>query len=146
MKGDYQGVLAGRSGQLATELLEHLTKDEVLRTYDQAFASLAPAGVLVARVPKGVNLFGGHDRYGDFTESWFTARKVAPWRWRWSPAPPRPTVMPCFPVAHGVVSAAGTVVRKLTNDSYRLALAAETGDLRGHILTLSLAFVAREAS
>ena len=79
--GDYRDILADRPGRLAgivaTDLLEHLTKDEVLATFDSAAAALRPGGIFVARVPNAVSPFGGHIRYGDFThETWFTARSA----------------------------------------------------------------------
>ena len=61
----------------ATDLLEHLTKPEVLATFDAVAAALRPGGRFVARVPNAVSPFGGHTRYGDFThETWYTARSV----------------------------------------------------------------------
>ena len=80
-QGDYRDILQARRGQLAavtaTDVLEHLTKEEVLETFDAVATSLIPGGVLIARVPNAVSPFGGHIRYGDFThESWFTARSV----------------------------------------------------------------------
>ena len=79
--GDYRDLLMDRPGELAgiiaTDLLEHLTKDEVLATFDSAATALRPGGIFLARVPNAVSPFGGHIRYGDFThETWFTARSA----------------------------------------------------------------------
>jgi hypothetical protein len=62
----YRDMLREHLSQLArvtaTDLLEHLTKDEVLDTFDLVNA---------------VSPLGGHIRYGDFThESSYTARSV----------------------------------------------------------------------
>ena len=80
-QGDFRAVLAAHPAYYAAitaiDLLEHLTKSEVLRTFDDAFAALAPGGVLVARVPNAVSPLGGHIRDGDFThQTSFTARSI----------------------------------------------------------------------
>jgi len=147
LEGDYREALTERFGQfaavVATDLLEHLTKSEVLDTFDRVTLGLMPGGVFVARVPNAVSPFGGHIRYGDFThESWFTersARQLAA-----AAGLESVTVMSCPPVAHGVISAARLVAWKGVSAFYRLALAAETGALRGHVVTQNLTFVARK--
>ena len=146
--GDYRDILGGRMGDLAgiiaTDLLEHLTKDEVLATFDSAAAALRPGGVLVARVPNAVSPFGGHIRYGDFThETWFTAQSVR--QLAAATGFCAVTVLSCPPIAHGLVSAARVAVWKPISGLYKLALAAETGTLRGHIVTQNLTVVARKA-
>jgi 2-polyprenyl-3-methyl-5-hydroxy-6-metoxy-1,4-benzoquinol methylase len=148
-EGDYRGTLQARAGQLAavtaTDLLEHLTKDEVLDTLDRIAVALAPGGVLVARVPNAVSPFGGHIRYGDFThESWFTARSIR--QLAAAASFESVTVWPCSPVAHGLVSAVRVAVWTLVSASCKVALAAETGVLRGHIVTQNLTFIARKAA
>jgi 2-polyprenyl-3-methyl-5-hydroxy-6-metoxy-1,4-benzoquinol methylase len=146
--GDYREILAGRPGSLAavtaTDLLEHLAKPEVLETFDAVAAGLRPAGVFIARVPNAVSPFGGHIRYGDFThESWFTARSVR--QLAAAAGFAAVTVLPCPPPAHGAVSAARSALWKLVSGACKVALAAETGMLRGHIVTQNLTFVARLA-
>lgn len=146
-QGDYLDVLGSRREELAavtaTDVLEHLTKDEVLETFDQVAAALAPHGVFVARVPNAVSPFGGHIRYGDFThETWFTQRSVRQLARAAGLAPV--SVLACPPVAHGVVSAARTMVWKSASALCKVALAAETGVLRGHIVTQNLTFAARK--
>src|ERR1700744_6515653 len=79
--GDYLKILQDRPGQFAavtaTDLLEHLTKPEVLTTFDAVATALRPGGRFIARVPNAVSPFGGFYRYGDFThENWFTAASV----------------------------------------------------------------------
>jgi SAM-dependent methyltransferase len=145
--GDYGDFLDTRTGHLsavtATDILEHFTKDEVLAAFDRVANALAPGGVFVARVPNAVSPFGGHVRYGDFThESWFTAASV---RQLAATAGFRAvTVLPCPPVVHGVPSAARVAVWKLVSGVWKVALAAETGTLRGHIVTQNLTFAARK--
>lgn len=79
--GDFRHFIGRQTGSLdgvlALDLLEHLTKDEVLETFDAVRAALRPGGVFVARVPNAASPFGGRIRYGDFThESSFTARSL----------------------------------------------------------------------
>jgi SAM-dependent methyltransferase len=147
-QGDYRDFLDHRAGQLAavtaTDVLEHLAKDEVLGTLDLIASALIPGGVLVARVPNAASPFGGHIRYGDFThESSFTARSVR--QLAAAAGLGSVTVFPCPPVVHGLKSAARVSVWKLVSAFYKIALAAETGELRGHIVTQNLTFVARKA-
>jgi 2-polyprenyl-3-methyl-5-hydroxy-6-metoxy-1,4-benzoquinol methylase len=146
-EGDYLSLLAGQPDRyaavLATDLLEHLTKSEVLATFDAAAAALAPGGVFVARVPNAVSPLGGHIQAGDFThETSFTARSVR--QLAAAAGFSAVTVLPCPPFAHGVVSAARVAVWKAVSAGYRVALAAETGMLRGHIVTQNLTFAARK--
>ena len=80
-QGDFRAILAGHRAHYAaitaTDLLEHLTKPEVLQTFDDAGAALAPGGVFVARAPTAVSPLGGHIRDGDFTQQMsFTARSI----------------------------------------------------------------------
>ena len=146
-QGDYRDILGARNGQFAavtaTDVLEHLTKDEVLAAFDHVAAALAPNGVFVARVPNAVSPFGGNIRYGDFThESWYTERSVR----QLAAATGFASVMvlPCPPVAHGLVSAMRLVAWKNVSALCKLALAAETGSLRGHIVTQNLTFSAQK--
>ena len=121
-QGDYRALLELRAGQLAavtaTDVLEHLTKAEVLDTFDRIANALLPGGVFVARVPNAASPFGGRIRYGDFThESSHTARSVR----QVAAAAGFATiaVRPCPPVAHGVISAARVVVWKSVSASAR---------------------------
>jgi 2-polyprenyl-3-methyl-5-hydroxy-6-metoxy-1,4-benzoquinol methylase len=146
-EGDYLSLLAGQPARyaavLATDLLEHLTKGEVLGTFDAVAAALTPGGVFVARVPNAVSPLGGHIQSGDFThETSFTARSVC--QVAAAAGFSSVTVLPCPPLVHGLVSAARVAVWKAVSAGYRVALAAETGVLRGHIVTQNLTFAARK--
>ena len=145
--GDYRALLELRAGQLAavtaTDVLEHLTKAEVLDTFDQVSSALLPGGVLVARVPNAASPFGGRIRYGDFThESSHTARSIH--QVAATAGFAVVTVRPCPPVVHGLLSAARALVWKSVSASCKIALAAETGTFRGHIVTQNLTFAARK--
>ena len=147
-QGDYLKILQDRPGQLAavtaTDLLEHLTKPEVLTTFDAVATALRPGGRFIARVPNAVSPFGGWYRYGDFThETWFTAASVRQLAAAAGLGPV--TVAACPPPAHGLVSAARVAVWRPVSGLFKLALAAETGALRGHIVTQNLMFAASKA-
>jgi 2-polyprenyl-3-methyl-5-hydroxy-6-metoxy-1,4-benzoquinol methylase len=129
-RGDFRTILAAQPGHYAaitaTDLLEHLTQPEVLAAFDDVAAALAPGGVFVARVPNAISPLGGHIRAGDFThQTSFTARSV-----------------------RQLAAAAGfarVLVWRVVSAGYRITLAAETGQLRGHIVTQNLTFAARKA-
>jgi 2-polyprenyl-3-methyl-5-hydroxy-6-metoxy-1,4-benzoquinol methylase len=143
--GDYLSLLADCPGQLAavtaTDVLEHLTKPEVLATFDAVTSALGPGGRFVARVPNAVSPFGGHIRYGDFThETWFTARSVR--QLAAAAGLDLMGVSGCPPQVHGAASAVRVVVWKAISGLLKLTLAAETGAVRGHIVTQNLTFAA----
>jgi SAM-dependent methyltransferase len=146
--GDFFGYLDSSreswAAIVATDLLEHLGKQEVVRAFDHVHAALAPGGVFVARVPNAVSPFGGNVMFGDLThETWFTRRSVAQLAAVSGFA--RVQVFACPPVAHGVTSAARALLWKPISGLVKLALAAETGQLRGHVTTQNLTFVAHKA-
>jgi SAM-dependent methyltransferase len=148
LQGDFRSILGEQPGHYAaitaTDLLEHLTKPEVLRAFDEVAAALAPGGIFVGRVPNAVSPLGGHVRDGDFThQTSFTARSIR----QLAAAAGFELVLarPSPPVAHGLASAARAMVWQVVSAWYRIALAAETGRLRGHIVTQNLTFAARKA-
>lgn len=124
----------------ATDFLEHLSKSEVVDVLDAAHAALRPGGVLIARVPNAVSPFGGLYQHGDFThETSFTARSLrqlaAATSFRAA------SIYECRPIVHGTASAARAVVWRVASGAMKLALAAETGMTRGHIVTPNLVVV-----
>jgi len=146
-RGDLHDLLRAHPGRYAavtaTDVLEHLTKPDVLATFDDAVTALAAGGVFIARVPNAVSPLGGHTQHGDFThESSFTARSVR--QLCAAAGLDLVAVLPCPPPVHGVLSAARAALWKPISACYRLALAAETGVLTGHIVTQNLTFVARK--
>ena len=146
-QGDFRTLLAEQPARYAaitaTDLLEHLTKPEVLRTFDDVAAALTPGGVFVGRVPNAVSPLGGHIRDGDFThQTAFTARSIR--QLAAAAGFNLVLVRSSPPVAHGLASAARVLVWQAVSACYRLALAAETGSLHGHIVTQNLTFAARK--
>ena len=143
-EGDYRDTIKARTGRLAavhaTDVLEHLAKDEALGAFDHVAAALVPGGVLIARVPKAISPFSGRIRYGDFTyEPWYTARSVR--QIAVAAGFGSVTVLPCPPIAHGLVSAARAAVAANQHIAQDRA-PTETRVLRGHIVTQNLTLIA----
>jgi len=127
---------------VAMDLLEHLTRDELLRTLDLIASALRPGGLLLARTPNGVSPFAGNYRYGDLThEICLTPRSI------------RQTlrvtgftaadVHPCVPLVYGAASGARWLLWKGLSGCYKLALGIECGSPRGHVVTQNMLVVAR---
>ena len=147
--GDYRDVLRGHPGRYAAvaamDFLEHLTKDEALQTFDHVIEALQPGGVFVARVPNAVSPLGGHIQYGDFThETLFTKSSIR--QLAAAAGFDAVTALPCPPRVHGLMSAGRALLWRLISAGYCTALAAETGVVRGHIVTQNLTFVAVKAN
>lgn len=127
----------------ATDVLEHFDRDEVMALLDAVFRALLPRGLLIAQVPNATSPFFGNYAFGDFTHrSVFTAssaRQVC-----LATGFEHVDIYPVGPVVHGLASR----LRKMVWDSYsaafKLALASETGRLRGHLVTQNIVIVARK--
>jgi len=69
--GDAGDVLRRRPGRFEAifciDVLEHLTRDELLETLRLISAALRPGGALIAQVPNADSPFHGSIRYGDLT-------------------------------------------------------------------------------
>lgn len=146
--GDFHVHLDNEPGSwdaiIATDVLEHMRRPELLATFDDVHHSLRPGGVFLARVPNAVSPTGGHVMYGDVThETWFTVRSVR----QLAAVSGFTTVRTyaCPPPPHGLASAVRAMAWKPVSGLLKLALATETGQLRGHIVTQNLTFVAQKA-
>lgn len=125
---------------VAVDVLEHFDKDEVLALLDAIWRSLRPGGRLVIRSCNGSGPFAGRIRYADFThELAFTQASISQVLRATGFADIR--VLPNEPAPHGVVSAARLVVWRLFAAMLSVGLIAETGVVRGHILTQNLVAV-----
>jgi 2-polyprenyl-3-methyl-5-hydroxy-6-metoxy-1,4-benzoquinol methylase len=111
---------------LVMDVLEHLTREELLHTLDDVRRVLKPNGICIAHVPNAEGLYGMRIRYGDMThEQAFTptsARQVFR------------TVgfskVNCYedkPVVHGVKSFARRLIWDAGTLYHRVLLTAETG-------------------
>lgn len=130
---------------IATDVLEHLDKEEVLRTFDSVLRALRPGGCFIARVPNAGSPFGGSIRYGDFThETWFTERSVR--QLANAAGFSHVLALPCRPPVHGWKSGLRFGVWRGFEGLMKVAYGAETGVTRGAILTQNLTFVARRSA
>lgn len=142
---DVFAYLPERAGQYAAltaaDVFEHFDRDEVLALLDAAYTALAPNGVLVAQVPNASSPFFGNYAYGDFTHrSVFTARSVR--QICLESGFSDIAVFPVNPLPHGAVSLARRAIWSVCSGLIKLALASETGQLRGYVVTQNLCFVA----
>ena len=95
------------------------------------------------RIPNAVSPLGRHTRNGDFThQTSSTARSTH----KLTAADGFESVLSRSspPVAHGLASAARAAACLVISACYRIAQAAETGRLSGHIVTHNLTFAARK--
>jgi SAM-dependent methyltransferase len=137
--GDYRTVLEDGSvdAVVATDFFEHLTKLEVLDALDHVHRALRSGGTCILRVPNAVSPFGGNFRHGDVThETWFTARNLR--QFGAAAGFARTDVYPCPPRVHGAKSAARAAAWKVASGAMKLVLAAETGVVRGHLVTQNI--------
>lgn len=143
--GDFRTSLGTEQFDVVTanDFLEHLDIDEVLEAVDAVHAALKGGGIFLARTPNLSSPFGGGYRYGDMThETSFNARSL---RQLGSTAGfSSVEVYSCPPKAHGLVSAARLIVWKVASAGMKIALAAETGRLRGHHVTQNILTVMRK--
>lgn len=130
---------------IATDVLEHLTKSELLSTFADIHNALKPGGVLIGRVPNGTSPLSGQIMYGDIThETCFTGHSLAQLAAVTGFASIE--AFDCPPLVHGVKSLARAAVWKPISGLLKLALATHTGQIRGHITTPNLGFAARRAA
>lgn len=127
---------------IAFDVVEHLTKPEVLDFLDATLRALRDGGRLILHVPNAESPFGGLIRYGDFThELAFTRQSIGQLA----------TVtgfrsVACHedrPVPHGAKSIVRWALWPLVRLVYRLLTAVETGDPGGSaVLTRNMVVVA----
>jgi cyclopropane fatty-acyl-phospholipid synthase-like methyltransferase len=125
---------------LAIDILEHLTRPQVMEVLAAVRRVLKPGGRCIAHVPNGEGLFGMRIRYGDFTHELAfnptSARqvfRVAGFR-----------EVRCFedkPQVHGATSLARRLIWDVGTLPFRLLLAAETGAM-GAALSQNMTIVA----
>lgn len=137
--GDYVDFLQEKKWHVitATDFLEHLSKDSVLSLFLQVRRALQPGGVLIARVPNAVSPLNGNYQHGDFThQTTFTASSVRQLALLSGYA--KVVTRPFNPIVHGPVSAGRRLLWAGVAAGIKLALAAETGVTKGHIVTQNM--------
>lgn len=128
----------------AFDIIEHLTKSELLHLADEIYRTLGPGGVWIIHAPNAEGFLGSRVRYADLThEQAFTPASVeqlaraAGFR-----------SSECFedaPIAHGPKSLARLIVWKAGRGLLRLFFMAETGDTgRNAIFSQNLLALARK--
>ncbi len=123
------------------DVLEHLTRDEVIDAIDAIARVLKKGGRLILHVPNGASPFGTLMIYSDFThEVAFTPESLAQlflasgW-----------VKVDCFedpPAVHGAASLVRAILWRAIRATLRFYLAVETGSRRHDVLTQNLFAVA----
>lgn len=130
---------------IAYDVFEHLTRPELLAICREVSRTLKAGGRLILHVPNGASPFCGRDLWGDIThERAYTQSSLAqvllPLGFKDIEA------MEEGPVPHGVKSAVRAVLWGFFRGVMVLLLAAETGRLRGHILTSNMCVTAQKGA
>jgi len=124
------------------DLLEHLEHDDVLALARAVAAGLRPGGEWIVQVPNAVSPFFGNHAYGDFTHRTVYTHRSLEQIARTVGLDPV-SAHPVAPPPGGVARTLRRIVWAGVSGLLKLALAAETGRLRGHLVTQNLVFVAR---
>lgn len=140
-QGDVVELLEGGEEQwdviTAFDFLEHLDPDCVLPTLEAVRGVLNPAGIMIARVPNAAGPVYGRIQFGDFThKSMFTAGSLT--QLANTAGFSRAEFRECPPLVHGTKSAARRAIWSVFAGATRLAIAAESGSLRGHLVTSNI--------
>lgn len=125
---------------IAYDVIEHLTKDELIDVTDEVFRVLTPGGRWILHAPNGVSPFGGVITYGDLThEQAFTPESLTQLFLASGFRSIRVHEDP--PAVHGLASAVRAVLWRLIRQLYRFALLIESG-IDGRVFTINLIAVA----
>lgn len=143
--GDVFDYLATRPAAfaaiVAVDVLEHFDKDEIIALLDAIWRSLQPGGRVVIRSCNASGPFAGRNSHSDFThEIAFTDTSMT--QLLRTTGFEEIRVLASEPAPHGLVSSARLVMWRLFAALLSVGLAAETGIVRGHILTQNLVAVA----
>lgn len=123
------------------DVLEHVPKPDLLDLLDGVRAALRPGGRFIAQTSNADSPFAGRFRYGDLThELSFTASSIR--QALRAAGFARINVYPLEPPRHNAPSLARWAAWRVIRALLTAYLAAETGILRGHLLTQTLIAVA----
>jgi 2-polyprenyl-3-methyl-5-hydroxy-6-metoxy-1,4-benzoquinol methylase len=137
-RGDVLGMLretadASYDVLVSLDLLEHLTRDEILICADHAYRVLKPGGTWLIHVPNAEGIFFGSVFFSDLThETLFTRQSlrqvmnVVGFN--------KLQVSEDVPIIHGIPSALRFVTWKISRTVFRIIYAAETGDWSGDLV------------
>ena len=128
---------------VARDVVEHYDKSQLVELMQAIHGALAPGGSILIQTTNADGPFAARHRYADFTHelsftptsmrqllrsTGFTAIRIAPVQ----------------PIVHGPLSAARWFVWKAIRGLLILYLAAETGNVSGHVLTQNMIVTARK--
>jgi 2-polyprenyl-3-methyl-5-hydroxy-6-metoxy-1,4-benzoquinol methylase len=130
---DLRTYLDDRPGRydvaILRDVIEHFTREEILRILEQVQLALKPGGCIIVQVPNAESPFFGRIRYGDFThETAFSASSLI--QVLQMTGYQRIRLRPTSPVVRSVGSLVRIALWKGVEAFYRLLLFAELG--RGH--------------
>lgn len=127
---------------IAFDLIEHLTKGELLSLVDEAYRVLRPGGRWIIHTPNGEGPFAGRMRYWDFThEVAFTRTSLA--QLLISSGFGEVNCYEDRPVIHGMKSLVRAIIWRVIRLLMMLYVAAEMGDTdRGAVFSQNLLAVA----
>ncbi len=118
-------------------ILEHLTKDEVLETLQLCARRLRPGGSVIVMVPNGLSAYSGVTRYWDFTHKLAFVpnnfRQLLPLCGFESVA-----FRECGPIPHGPVSAMRYALWQLVRQAIKLRLMIEVADAKDGIYSMDM--------
>ena len=125
----------------AIDVVDHLPKTEVLPSLQMIYNSLKCGGHIIIQVVNGGSPFSGRMRYGDFTHEFALTATSAAQVLR-AAGFHNVKVYSTEPYIHGVRSLLRLVAWKVASAFMWACLVAETGQIRGHILTQNLIAIA----
>jgi len=121
----------------AVDVIEHVMRSELLGLLDAVYGALKPGGKFVLQVPNADGPFSGRLRYGDLThEQSFTADSIG--QALRVCGFTEIEVWPVKPAVHGAASALRWFLWQAIRTFLAAYLAAETGVIRGHVLSQNL--------
>jgi cyclopropane fatty-acyl-phospholipid synthase-like methyltransferase len=127
---------------LARDIIEHLTKDEILDVLETIYKSLKVDGLFIVQSPNGESPFSGRIRYGDFThEVVFTRSSLS--QVLTEVGFRDVEFYSAGPVPKGLKSTARYILWKCIESVLRLYTAIETGSFSG-IFTQNVIAAARK--
>ncbi|WP_406699007.1 class I SAM-dependent methyltransferase [Singulisphaera sp. Ch08] len=126
---------------IAFDLIEHLTKQELLTLAEEVWRTLKPGGRWIIHTPNAGSPFFGTIRYGDYThEQAFTTSSI-----NQVLIASRFSRVTCFedvPIPHGLKSTIRSLAWRVIRLGLRFYVAAETGNANGHIFSQNFLVVA----
>jgi SAM-dependent methyltransferase len=125
------------------DVLEHIAKGDLVTLCSNLFRVLKSDGRLLLHVPNGASPYCGAVLYGDVThKAAFTCRSIAQLlrTFGFQHVESREDA----PIAHGVISFFRSILWFLIRNLAVLRIAAETGQVRGHCLTMNMFVIAKK--